>query len=118
MRLVGDRPRRRSQRPAARAGGVLRHPPGRRGTLPYRILGLRGRVMRYVVAGVVGWMLALAGAGPALAADITVLSTRPELVSGGDALVQVAPAGTPVSVNGRDVSSDFAVRGDGRYTGL
>src|SRR3954452_17267075 len=74
--------------------------------------------MRYVVAGMVGWVLALAGAGSALAADITVLSTRPELVSGGDALVEVAPAGTKVSVEGRDVSSAFALRGDGRYTGL
>src|SRR3954465_12286477 len=74
--------------------------------------------MRYVVASVVGWSLCLLGAGPALGADITVLSTRPELVSGDDALVQVAPARTRVALNGRDVTPAFAVRADGRYEGL
>src|SRR5204862_7008410 len=57
-------------------------------------------------------------ADPARAADVTVRSTRPEPASGGGALVQVAPAGTKVALNGKDVSSAFAVRSDGRYTGL
>src|SRR3954454_16966899 len=74
--------------------------------------------MRWVIASVVFWSLCMWGAGPAFGADITVLSTRPELVSGGDALVQVAPAGTTVAVNGKDASSAFAVRAAGRYTGL
>src|SRR4051794_16856414 len=74
--------------------------------------------MRYVVASLVGWSLCLLGAGPALGADVTVLSTRPELVSGGDALVAVSPAGTRVAVDGRDVTSAFAVPADGRYAGL
>jgi hypothetical protein len=45
---------------------------------------------------------------------ITVLSSRPDMVSGGDALVQVAPAGpgTMISVNGRDVSQTFRMEGD------
>jgi Tannase-like family of unknown function (DUF6351) len=52
------------------------------------------------------------------------LSNRADLISGGDALVEVVlPAGTNpanvrVMVGGRDVSSSFAVRFDGRYVGL
>jgi hypothetical protein len=55
---------------------------------------------------------------------IQVLSNRADLISGGDALVQVvAPAGTDVTtlkvdVDGVDVTSAFAVRADGRYLGL
>jgi hypothetical protein len=53
-----------------------------------------------------------------------VLSNRADLVSGGDALVQVVlpgrvdPATVRVSVDGRDVTSAFAVRANGRYEGL
>jgi hypothetical protein len=56
--------------------------------------------------------------------EIRVLSTRADFVTGGDALVEIAlPAGVPatdvkVSVGSRDVSSAFATRADGRYTGL
>ncbi|RZI68862.1 MAG: hypothetical protein EOP79_03055 [Variovorax sp.] len=56
--------------------------------------------------------------------EIRVLSNRPDIVSGGDALVQViAPADVEasalrVSVDGRDVTSDFATRSDGRFYGL
>jgi hypothetical protein len=55
---------------------------------------------------------------------IKVLSNRADLISGGDALVQVVlPAGTDpatvkVDVNGRDVTSAFAVRPNGSYLGL
>jgi len=55
---------------------------------------------------------------------VNVLSNRADLVSGGDALVEVVlPAGTdPASVrvddDGRDVTSAFALRPDGRYYGL
>ncbi|WP_143677543.1 DUF6351 family protein, partial [Streptomyces scabiei] len=51
--------------------------------------------------------------------QIRVLSNRADLVSGGDALVEVAlpSGGTPenvrVDVDGRDVTSAFAVRPDG-----
>src|SRR5687767_3551698 len=61
-------------------------------------------------------------AGPV--ATITVLSNRADLVSGGDALVQIAaPAGSNVStlraeLNGTDVSSVFVTRADGRTYGL
>ena len=54
---------------------------------------------------------------------IKVLSNRADLVSGGDALVEIVPpmaaaSGLKVDVDGRDVSSDFAVRGNGRVMGL
>src|SRR4051812_25413136 len=91
--------------------------------------------MRFVVAVTAGLVLGLGCfASPALAKkpapggsrgpEIRTLSNRADLISGGDALVQViAPAGvTPgsinVSVDGRDVTSAFAVRSDGRYYGL
>jgi hypothetical protein len=55
---------------------------------------------------------------------IVVLSNRADLISGGDALVQVVlpgrvdPATVHVSLNGSDVTSDFAVRPNGQYEGL
>lgn len=61
-------------------------------------------------------------AGPV--STIRVLSTRADLVTNGDALVEVvAPAGVDVStlkvdVAGIDVTGAFATRGDGRYIGL
>jgi Tannase-like family of unknown function (DUF6351) len=73
--------------------------------------------------------LPLAGAGGAFAFEsgglrIDVLSNRADLVSGGDALVQVvlprhvSPAQVRVDLNGQDVTSSFAVRADGRFLGL
>ncbi|WP_418320470.1 DUF6351 family protein [Piscinibacter sakaiensis] len=56
--------------------------------------------------------------------QIRTLSTRADLVSGGDALVEiVAPAGTDASglnvmVGSRDITTAFAKRADGRITGL
>jgi hypothetical protein len=65
---------------------------------------------------------AIALAAPAFAASpspqIRVLSNRADLISGGDALVQVVPAGAKVDVGGRDVTGAFAVRPGGRYMGL
>ena len=61
-----------------------------------------------------------AGASPA----ITVLSTRADLVSGSQALTSITlPAGTDpasahVTLNGNDVTSQFAVRPGGAYEGL
>jgi hypothetical protein len=55
---------------------------------------------------------------------LVVLSNRADLVSGGDALVQVVlpnrvdPAAVRVELNGADVTSAFAVRSDGRLLGL
>ena len=56
-------------------------------------------------------------------AEILVLSNRADLVSGGDALVQinlpdkVAPSSVHVTLNGSDVTSAFAVRANGEYQG-
>ena len=54
--------------------------------------------------------------------EIKVLSNRADLVSGGDALVEVVlPPGAPaamVDVDGRDVTAAFARRADGRFVGL
>ena len=65
-------------------------------------------------------------AGGAVAADvpqIRVLSNRADLVSGGDALVEIVwpgglpPASVRVDVNGRDVTEAFGVRPNARYVG-
>jgi hypothetical protein len=64
-----------------------------------------------------------AGAGQGTT-RIEVLSGRPDLISGGVALVAVDlpaganPAGVRMSVSGRDVTNEFAVRPNGRYEGL
>jgi hypothetical protein len=56
--------------------------------------------------------------------SIRVLSNQANLVSGGDALVQVvlparvSPSTVRVSVGGRDVTSAFSVRPDGGYLGV
>ena len=61
-----------------------------------------------------------AGVGP----EIRVLSNRADLISGGDALVEIAWGGaahsknTRIELNGVDVKSAFAIRPDGRYMGL
>ena len=52
-----------------------------------------------------------------------MLSNRADLISDGDALVQVVvpsgvdPSTIAVDVGGRDVTSAFAVRADGRFLG-
>jgi hypothetical protein len=58
--------------------------------------------------------------------DIFVLSNRADLISGGDALVEIKlpakarakPENVRVDVDGRDVTAAFAVRADGRFYGL
>lgn len=61
---------------------------------------------------------------PKSAGTIRVVSNRADLVSGGDALVQVDPADgvTPsalkMDLNGTDVTASFAVRANGKYMGL
>lgn len=70
---------------------------------------------------------AVTGVGYSAAADgmqIKTLSNRADLISGGDALVEVLlPSGTDptkvrVDVDGRDVSSSFAAHSDGRFVGM
>ena len=61
------------------------------------------------------------GSGPTPA--IAVLSNRADLISGGDALVELLVDGQPpasgwrVSLNGADISSSFALRPNGRVMG-
>ena len=54
--------------------------------------------------------------------DITVVSNRADLISGGDALVSVDLSANPrsirVELNGANITSAFAVRPNGRYEGL
>ena len=56
--------------------------------------------------------------------ELRVLSNRADLISGGDALVQVVLPGTRRSgavhgqLDGTDMTSAFAVRSDGRFDGL
>ena len=58
--------------------------------------------------------------------EIVVLSNRADLISGGEALVEIRlpakarakPQDVRIDVDGRDVTSSFAVRSDGRFYGL
>jgi hypothetical protein len=56
--------------------------------------------------------------------QIDVLSTRADLVSGGQALTSIDlpagtdPSGVAVSLNGHDVTGQFALRANGRFEGL
>jgi hypothetical protein len=63
-------------------------------------------------------LVAALGAGNAQAATIKVLSNRADLISGGDALVRVTPVGAKVTVNGRNVTKQFAKRPNGQYLAL
>src|SRR5262245_55116769 len=51
---------------------------------------------------------------------VEVLSSRPELVSGGSALVRITGAGgvPAVTADGKDVSSAFKAGAQGRWVGL
>jgi hypothetical protein len=65
-----------------------------------------------------------AAAKPSSYVKLTVLSNRADLLSGGDALVEVLPQGkvdmtaVRIDVDGRDVTAAFSRRADGRYLGL
>ena len=77
-----------------------------------------------VLLAVAAAMLTAAPVAAAADVELRVLSTRADLVSGGDALVEVAvPPGADASTvrvddDGRDVSNAVARRADGRVTGL
>jgi hypothetical protein len=76
------------------------------------------------------WMAGLALALPALSthaatgADIRVLSNRADLISGGDALVEVVwtakttLSAAKIALDGVNITSSFATRPNGRYMGL
>ncbi len=63
-------------------------------------------------------------AAPHKPVQIKVLSTRPDLVSGGEALVQVVlppgtrPSGVKLRVGRRNVTPAFAMRANGKFEGL
>jgi hypothetical protein len=97
------------------------------GGVPRRVVPLAVTALALLsVSAAVGQPLAGAASPPGNGGlpRIVVLSNRADLVSSGDALVQVVlpervdPATVRVSVDGRDVTSAFAVRPDGRYEGL
>jgi hypothetical protein len=78
-----------------------------------------------VVLGLVVSPGAVASARPRHGLGITVLSNRPDLLSGGDALVEIVlpprgdvPRALVVRRNGADITRRFAVRGNGRLIGL
>lgn len=56
--------------------------------------------------------------------QLKVLSTRADMVSGGNALVEIVPPSSStatnlgVQLNGQDITSAFAVRADGKLTGV
>ena len=84
------------------------------------------------VAGVLSLSLAAgvmatcarAQVAPGAVLDVKTLSNRADLISGGDALVEIVvskdadPARLSVRLDGADVSGRFARRGDGRILGL
>jgi hypothetical protein len=79
---------------------------------------------RLALALAAGGLAACGGGGSSnsSAIQIKTLSNRADLISGGNAYVEiVAPegiAGLNVTVGGRDVTSSFAVRANGRITGV
>ena len=90
---------------------------------------LLDRVKRTMALGIAAAMVC----GPAVlprsttasdALEVKVLSNRADLISGGDALVEVVlpakvlPSTVRVFVGGRDVTSAFALRSNGRLMGL
>ena len=82
-------------------------------------------MLRTALAGAAALILLFTGSASAAGVpSIRVLSNRADILSGGDALVQVVPpAGVNasklrVAVDGGDVTSAFGVRSDGRYLGL
>jgi Tannase-like family of unknown function (DUF6351) len=50
--------------------------------------------------------------------EIVVLSNRADLVSEGDALVEITGGASAVELNGNDITSAFDVRENGRYMGV
>lgn len=77
-----------------------------------------------VVTLLVAPVIPAAARPPGEDVEIVVLSNRADLISGGDALVEVKlpdtvdPAAVRVELNGDDITEMFAVRPNGRYMGL
>ncbi len=90
----------------------------------------RGKRLPLVGSLIICALAALTLSGGAISAssqaggvdDITVVSNRADLISGSNALVSVDLGANPraikVELNGRNITSAFAVRPNGRYEGL
>ena len=76
-------------------------------------------VLSFVGGSLVGFP---AHATPTSVLQIETLSNRADLISGGDALVQIdLPSGADtatVELNGSDISNEFAVRPNGQFQGI
>jgi hypothetical protein len=80
-------------------------------------MGTHRAAMQLFVSGLA---ISLAAAAHA-ATEIKVLSNRADLISGGDALVEVVPpppSGVVITVGASNVTGDFALRANGRYMGV
>jgi hypothetical protein len=92
----------------------------RLGSLEHGMLALAAAllVLALTLAGC-GAVSDSAGGGRTGKAGIHVLSNRADLISGGDALVEITgEVPTKVTLNGADISSAFAMRPNGRFMGL
>ena len=75
---------------------------------------------------ILGGLIGCGGGGSSDPVQIKALSNRADLVSDGDVILQIAPpagstaaiTGVKVDIDGVDVSGSFALRSDGRVTGL
>ncbi len=100
--------------------------PGTSALVALGLIGLatarRWRFRR--VLGVVAAFALFAATAPGAASAVTeikVLSNRADLISGGDALIEVVPVpppGTTVYAGSTNVTSSFSLRDNGRYMGL
>ena len=85
---------------------------------------MKGRWLITAVVVAVASVAACQNSGSDRVLEIQVLSNRADLLSGGDALVEIVlsdgadVSGLQVSLNGEDVSSMFALRPNGRVQGL
>jgi hypothetical protein len=80
-------------------------------------------VRRFVVLGlgVAALIAPSSSLGASGGVSIDVLSNRPDLISGGDALVAISAPDVSklrVRLGGHDITSAFAIRSDGRFEGL
>jgi hypothetical protein len=98
----------------------------RRSAAAARLAGLSLLVLAglVVIPAASGRTLAAGPSGNGGLPQLVVLSNRADLVSGGDALVQVVlpdrvdPSSVRVSLNGNDVTASFDVRPGGAYEGV
>jgi hypothetical protein len=107
----------RNGRAQVRALGLLMLAPARR----WRVRSGRTSALGMLVAIVLVTPLLLAGT--TTQSEIKVLSNRADLISGGDALVEVVlpdgtdPATVVMDLDGMNVTGQFAQRANGRYMG-